>query len=385
MPENQRLRVGINAIALLSPRTGLGNYVFELGKAYLAGSEIEPNFFYATRWDEHLRQEPLPNIASIKAGIIKLVPNSYALLRFMMQWYFDQGIRKTSVDLYHEPNYLTFRFRGPTVATVHDLSWIRHPETHPKERLRAMERYFPRSLEQSAAIVTDCQFVKNELVEVFGVAPAKITPVFLGVSPDFVPMPQAHAQSVLESYGLIFGSYFLCVGTLEPRKNIPTLLEAFSSLPQDIQKSYPLVLVGMRGWLTSGIESRMRPLADKGLVKVLGYVPDPHMSALYSGARAFILPSLYEGFGLPVLEAMACGVPVIASRSSSIPEVAGDAGILCDPMDATAFADAMRQLAEDAPLRQNLSAAGIARAASFSWQATAKATISVYRNTLARI
>ena len=383
--DDQKLRIGINAITLLSPRTGIGNYVFALGNELLASPEVTPSFFYAKEWSLYLRKDPLPNINSVKMRVKHYVPGAYPIFRTISSGYFRRGLKNHPIDVYHEPNYLVYRFDGPVVITVHDLSWIRHPETHPKERLRAMERYFPRSLDNASAIITDCQFVKNELVEVFGVAPAKINPVLLGVSPDFASMPQAHAQPVLESYGLDFGGYFLYVGTLEPRKNIPTLLEAFSSLPPHIQKRYPLALAGMRGWLTSGIESRMRPLAERGLVKVLGYVPDPHMSALYSGARAFILPSLYEGFGLPVLEAMACGAPVIASRSSSIPEVAGDAGVLCEPMDVTAFANAMRQLAEDAPLRQNLSAAGIARAASFSWQATAKATISVYRNTLAGI
>ena len=386
MTPGSPLRVAINATALLSPRTGIGNYVFELGKAFLAMPEVHPRFFYSKNWSDELRNAPLSNIVSIKSKIRKFVPDAYAIARFLIQRNFNAGVRKEPIDLYHEPNYLAYRFAGPTVTTVHDLSWIRHPETHPKERLQAMSRYFPQSLEQSAAIITDCAFVKNEVVEVFGVSPDKIHPVLLGVSSDFSPVSAVDSRAVLEKHGLAFGQYFLCVGTLEPRKNLPTLIDAFLALPSAIQQHFPLALVGMRGWLTSGLEKKMQPLVDKGLIRALGYVEDAHMPALYSGSAAFIFPSLYEGFGLPPLEAMACGAPVIASQSSSIPEVVGGAGVLCDdPLDAQAFADAMQRIVEDETWRKQLSTASLAQASLFSWKKTAQDTLNVYRQVLRRL
>lgn len=382
MNVRRNLCVGINATALLSPRTGIGNYVYALGKAFLSSPEIEPRFFYVRHWSGALRDEPLPNIALIKSATKNLVPNAYAIKRFLAQSCFGIGVRRNPIDLYHEPNYLAYRFAGPTVTTVHDLSWIRHPETHPKDRLRAMDRYFPRALEGAAALITDCQFVKNELVDVFGVSPARIYPVPLGVSSAFSRHSEAECTAALSAHDLQYGHYFLSVGTLEPRKNLLTLLDAFCCLKPDVQRCWPLALAGMHGWLSSDIEAKMRPLVEKGVVKVLGYVPDTYMPMLYSGATAFVFPSLYEGFGLPPLEAMACGTPVIASNSSSIPEVVGDAGVLCEARDVDTIAVAMLRMVEDADWRENLSRLGIARAGLFTWQRTADVTIGVYRRAL---
>jgi len=245
-----------------------------------------------------------------------------------------------------------------------------------------MDRYFPGSLERSSAIITDCEFVKNELVEVFRVPADKVHPVLLGVSSLFRPVPDHECREVLAAHGLEYGRYFLSVGTLEPRKNIPTLIDAFSKLPQGVQKSFPLVLVGMRGWLTSSIEAKMRPLVEKGVIKTLGFVMDAQMPMLYSGTVAFMFPSLYEGFGLPPLEAMACGAPVIVSNSSSIPEVVGNVGVSFDPMDVDGIAEAMRRIVDDSAWRMECSVKGVQRASSFSWQRTGRDTIAVYRHVL---
>jgi glycosyltransferase involved in cell wall biosynthesis len=376
------LRVGINATALLSPRTGIGQYVYHLGKECLEAHDVSPTFFYGT-WNKKLREQPLPNIDTIKNCIKRAIPWSYTIKTLIFQAQFSLGLLQHQVDLYHEPNYLAYRFPGPSVITVHDLSWIRHPETHPKQRLTVMNRYFPRSLERAAAILTDCSFVKQELVEMFGLNPERVTPVLLGLSAEFFPRAPVECKSFLAKHGLAFGQYVLSVGTLEPRKNIPALIDAYSLLPAELQRRFPLVLVGMRGWLNSGLEARMKSLVERGVIKPLGYVPDSAMPLIYSGAAAFVFPSLYEGFGLPPLEAMACGVPVISSQSSSLPEVVGDAGILVDPQDVDAISDSLRRVLEDRAFAEGLAHKGIQRAAGFSWKRTAAETISVYRQALA--
>lgn len=377
------LRVGINATALLSPRTGIGKYVYHLGRECLEADDVSPSFFYGT-WKTQLRAQPLPNIDTIKTYIKKAVPWSYEIKNLIFQAQFSAGLLKHPVDVYHEPNYLAFRFPGPSVITVHDLSWIRHPETHPKQRLAAMDRFFPRSLERAAAILTDCSFVKQELVEMFGLDPERVTPVLLGVSSDFSPRDSLECNTFLAEQGLAFGRYVLSVGTLEPRKNIPALIDAYSMLPDDLQRRYPLVMVGMRGWLTSGLEARLKPLVEKGVVKPLGYVPDAEMPMIYSGAAAFAFPSLYEGFGLPPLEAMACGVPVVCSGTSSLPEVVGDAGVLVDPRDVDVIAESLRRVLEDRIFAADLGQKGVQRAAGFTWKRTAEQTIDVYRRVLNR-
>ena len=377
-----QLRVGINATALLSPRTGIGQYVYHLGRECLEAEDIDPSFFYGT-WKTQLRAQPLPNIDTIKTYIKKAVPWSYEIKNLIFQAQFSAGLLKHPVDVYHEPNYLAFRFPGPSVITVHDLSWIRHPETHPKQRLAAMSSYFPRSLERAAAILTDCNFVKKELVETFGLNPERVTPVLLGVSSDFYPRQLSACKGFLGEHGLAFGRYVLSVGTLEPRKNIPALIDAYSMLPAGLQQQFPLVLVGMRGWLSSGLEARMKPLVERGVIKPLGYVADEMMPLVYSGAAAFVFPSLYEGFGLPPLEAMACGAPVISSESSSLPEVVGDAGLLVDPLNVDALAESLRSVLEDRAFAEALAQKGVKRAAGFSWKKTAAETIAVYRRALA--
>lgn len=379
---DEPLRVGINATALLSPRTGIGQYVYHLGRECLEADDISPSFFYGN-WKTQLRAQPLPNIDTIKTYIKKAVPWSYEIKSLIFQAQFSLGLLKNRIDVYHEPNYLAFRFPGPSVITVHDLSWIRHPETHPKQRLAAMSRHFPRSLERASAILTDCCFVKQELVETFGLDPERVTPVLLGVSPDFFPRAPAECNAFLADQGLAHGQYVLSVGTLEPRKNIPTLIDAYSMLPADLQQRFPLVLVGMRGWLTSGLEARMKPLVERGVIKPLGYVADEMMPLIYSGAAAFVFPSLYEGFGLPPLEAMACGAPVISSRSSSLPEVVGDAGVLVDPLNVDGLAESLRRVLEDKAFAEVLAQQGVRRAAGFSWKKTAAETIAVYRRALA--
>lgn len=377
------LRVGINATALLSPRTGIGQYVYHLGQAFLEGCEVEPYFFYAKNWDTVLRSDPLPNIATLKARIRRFVPKPYVIARLILQMRFSAGLIKHPVDVYHEPNYLAYRFSGPSVVTAHDASWVRHPETHPADRLDAISRYFPRSLEAASAILTDSEFVKREMVELFGVSPEKIFPVLLGVSPEFSPRTPEECRAVFAEHGLAFGQYVLSVGTLEPRKNIPVLIDAYSMLPAYLQQRFPLVLVGMRGWLTSEIETRMKPLVERGVIKPLGYVPDSAMPLIYSGAAAFVFPSLYEGFGLPPLEAMACGAPVISSQTSSLPEVVGSAGVLVDPLDVDAIAESLRQVLEDHAFAEVLAQQGVQRAAGFSWRRTAAQTIDVYRRVIA--
>ena len=375
--------IGINATVLLSPRTGIGQYVYHLSNELIGAGLVEPRFFYPTGWSNTLRRSSVANIQAIKKNIKRYLPSPYATLRKVVQAQFSLGLLRRKVDLYHEPNYLSYNFRGPTVLTVHDISWVRHPETHPIERIRAMERYFSRSLETAAAILTDSAHVKQELIDVFGVDPEKITSVLLGVTEDFHPRGPDETFGVLSKNGLTHGQYLLSVGTLEPRKNISSVIDAYSKLPQEIKQQFPLAMVGMKGWLTSGIEKKMLPLVQSGLIKPLGYLEDADMPAVYAGAAAFLFPSIYEGFGLPVLEAMASGTPVLSSNRSSLPEVVGNAGILIDPLDVGAISESIVSLLRNQQLREKFSQLGVDRAADFTWSKTAKETTKVYQDVLA--
>jgi alpha-1,3-rhamnosyl/mannosyltransferase len=268
------------------------------------------------------------------------------------------------------------------VATIHDLSHIHYPDFHPRERVRFMERQLPRTLARANRLLTDSEFVRQELVALLGVSPERVTAIPLGVDVCFKPRGAEETGPVVGGYGLAPDRYVLAVATLEPRKNLAGLLRAFSRLPEKLRRRYPLALAGGRGWRCGSLESMMHALESAGEVRRLGYVPAGDLPLLYAGATAFAYPSFYEGFGLPPLEAMASGVPVLSSCGSSMSEVVGEAGILVDPHDDEAMVRELARLLEDAELRRNLARKGLDRAAMFSWKNCVLDTVDVYRQVL---
>ncbi|MGZ8225175.1 MAG: glycosyltransferase family 4 protein [Methylococcaceae bacterium] len=378
------MKVALNATALLSPLTGIGQYTYQLAKGLQTVPGLELDLFYGSSWSKELRDRPVHHISTIKSLLKRFMPNAYSINRFLQQNRFTHGLGSNRAELYHEPNFLAFKFNGPSVITVHDLSWIRFPLTHPVERVRAMNMYFEPGLNRAAFILTDSEFVKRELMDVFGVKPERIKPVLLGVEPLFYPRTVVDTRSVLNRYNLVHGRYLLAVGTLEPRKNLQVALRAYMQLPQQIRKEFPLVLVGMNGWRTSALELQIAPLVQAGDVRQIGYLPREELAMVTAGALTLIYPSIYEGFGLPPLEAMACGVPVIASEVSSLPEVVGDTGLLINPHDDQAVAQAIQRLVDDHDFRRQLAQKALARSAEFTWDKCTKQTIDVYRQVLGR-
>lgn len=376
------MRIAFNATALLSPLTGIGQYSHHLATGLAAFDGMDAEFFYGAYWSKEVRSAPLPAAASLLPWIRSNVPFSYALRRVVQNYRFASHTQRERFDIYHEHNILPLPFDGLTVLTVHDLSWIRFPQMHPVERVRAMDKYFEPGLKRASLILTDSAFVKRELMDVFGVRPELIVPVPLGVEPLFRPQSASETLPVLSRHSLLHGQYLLAVGTLEPRKNLQVALQAFMQLPPAIRKHFPLVLVGMTGWHTSALEAQMAPMIRAGEVRQLGYLSREDLATVIAGALTLIYPSIYEGFGLPPLEAMACGVPVIASDVSSLPEVVGDTGMLINPHDADAVAQAIQRLVDDPALRCRLSAKALARSKEFTWDRCVTQTIGAYRQVL---
>lgn len=373
------LNVVFNASALLWPLTGIGQYAYHLVRGLKGQPELDLDFFYGNRFGGEIHETPSAAASRTRVWVRRFVPRAYDIRLALEQRHFSAGVARKTYDVYHEPNYLALRFGGPTVLTVHDLSWIRYPRAHPPERVRALNRRFEPALRRAALLLTDSAFVKDEVVDVFGVAPELVLPVPLGLDPVFRPMTLQETQPVLAAHGLVHGQYFLSVGTLEPRKNIGATLQAYTSLPETVRSRHPLVMVGMNGWQTSNLVRLMEPLVRSGQVRVLGYLQRGQLAAVTAGALALVYPSVYEGFGLPPLEAMGCGVVPITSNVSSLPEVVGDAGLLVHPQDTDALTDAMRLLVEDPALRGALSAKATARAAQFTWARCAAQTAAAYR------
>lgn len=339
-------------------------------------------FFYGATWSKAMAEARAPALDSVwRLG--RGIPGTRALRRMVWQVGFGRGVRRGGFDLYHEPNFIPYRTRLPTVITVHDLSPLRLPQTHLGASVRYFRRQLPQAVRQARAILVDSEFVRGELLDFFPEASSKVTTVLLGVDASFRPRTPEMCASVLAQYGLTFDRYLLAVGTLEPRKNLIVALHAYSRLPELVRAHLPLVIAGGKGWMNAELTKALAPLVGRGQVRVLGYVPQASLPALHAGAALFLYPSIYEGFGLPPLEAMASGVPVIASSRASLPEVVGDAGLLLEPTDVEAWTQAMHTLIEDRAQAAALSAAGQIRAGRFTWERCARETLEVYRRVLA--
>jgi alpha-1,3-rhamnosyl/mannosyltransferase len=373
------LRVAMNGTALLAPLTGIGQYTRHLALGLQRDPNVDLRLFYATHFNSELRPRA-PRAAGVLRRLARtFIPRSYGIARAIQQFNFNRGSRAEQFDVYHEPNFLAFRFPGPSVITVHDLSWIRYPETHPVERVQAMDKYFEPGLRRASLLLTDSRFVRDEVIREFGVPADRIITIPLGLDPVFHPRTAQETQDVLSRHELAHGGYFLSVGTLEPRKNVETTVAAYSLLPQSVRERHPLVMAGLRGWRTSSMERALEPLVASGQVRMLGYLERDDLATLTAGALTLVYPSIYEGFGLPPLEAMGCGVPAITSSASCLPEVVGDTGILVDAKDTDGLSAAMLRMAQDPQLRGELSAKAHARALTFTWERCVAETLAAYR------
>jgi alpha-1,3-rhamnosyl/mannosyltransferase len=293
--------------------------------------------------------------------------------------------RKTKLtlgsSLVHGPNYFLPDASEEGVITVHDLSVFHFPDTHPVERVVEFERRFLKSLARATHIITDTETIRRELIEMFGVRPETVTAVPLGVSDRFRPRNHGREGSAtLSRYGLASSRYGLCVSTLEPRKKISELLLAWEQLPKSTRERFPLVLAGGTGWRNDTLVGHIDRAADEGWLRYLGFVDEDDLPALYSGAALFIYPSSYEGFGLPPVEAMASGVPLMVSDRSCLPEVCGEAARYVDPDDASAFSLAIRECLSDEEWRTRSTERGLARAAEFTWSRCVDDTMTVYQH-----
>lgn len=374
------MNVVLDVDPISPPLTGIGRYTLELARGLRSDPRVgELRLFSYGRWVDDPESLLAPGRASVALkrsipfrSVARAAYRKFSALRFQGQ------MAKLSNFVYHSPNYSLLPYAGPSVVTVHDLSVVRHPEFHPRERVEFLGRELPRALRQAACVLTDTDFVRAELAELYGVPPSRSRTVYLGVDPGFGPRSAHEAQPVLERLGLGYRAYLLSVATVEPRKNLGRLVQAFGSLPRSTRRAFPLVLAGARGWGDGTLQREIQPLLDSGEIVVLGFVNEPDLPALYGGATAFVYPSLYEGFGLPVLEAMACGTPVITSGTTSLPEVTGDAARIVDPLSVESIREAVMALLDDESGRLELAERGIGRAARFTWARCVEQTVDAY-------
>lgn len=377
------MRIGIDGIPLAELRTGVGHYTFELARALASLSPA----------DQFELVSPLPLLSSVAEEInhrgeprnlraVRLRFN--ALLRPWWAIRLPLYIKRAGLKLFHGTNFdVPLWAACASVLTIHDLSLFLYPETHEKRLVRRARRRMPLMARAANMIITPSESVRCEVCEHFSIDSQRVVAVPEAARPLFRPMPANESAEVKRRLGLR-DEFILFVGTIEPRKNLLTLVRAFVEVLRQTELRPQLVIAGRRGWLTDELFSYVEDTGIGDNLRFTGYISDEELRALYSMCRVSVYPSLYEGFGLPTLEAMACGAPVITSRSPALMETVGTAARLVPADDVQALAGALVELLGDEGARERLSSEGLRRAAQFSWEKTAGLTLEVYREALRR-
>jgi len=384
------LKIIVNLDSISHPLTGIGHFSLNLIEELRNHSKVESLY---CNIGSKLR--PCPE----KSDLFNLIPNSSekhqnlfttlkrwlrrsSILRRIYKAYksylFAKQNREPQGFIYLETNYILRLFPGTGVPIIYDLSFVRYPEFHIPFLTQNLNNNLSDTLARASKIITLSNYVKNEITDYFNVPEERIEVLPPGVNPDFKPRNSSETSSTLKKYKLP-KKYLLCVGTLEPRKNILRLIKAYTLLPVDIRLSCPLILVGMKGWLNDSLEQELNPLKKKGEIIRLGYVVQEDLPYLYSGAHAFAYPSIYEGFGLPVLEAMASGIPILTSQKTAMADFAEGAAILVDPLNEVEMAEGLKRLLLDKPNNASLIRVGLETAKNYSWKIAIEKWVSVLK------
>ncbi|MBL4606781.1 MAG: glycosyltransferase family 4 protein [Pseudomonadales bacterium] len=368
------MKLGVDARLLSRPLTGIGRYTLEMCRALCKHPDLSL-FLYS----------PAPIPAEVLRGLepAKIRAGSWDNTLLRQIWgisILPRLAKQDSVDIFWGPSHRLPRFLPSSttkVVTIHDLVWKYAGETmRPLSRIR--ERYqMPLAVQMADLVFADSHATKTSIIESFPLSKNKINVVHLGVT-HFDSNPSKELLRPLN----IKRPYFLFVGTLEPRKNLERLLAAFSQLPSHSRKNIDLVIAGGAGWGKVDIENKVKELKLSSHVHLLGYVSDQTLNALYKHSKFLVMPSLYEGFGLPLVEAMAHGVPVLSSNNSSMPEVAGEAGFLVDPLDVNSIAHGLTEMINNDSLRNNLAAKAKLNVQRFNWDKSAQQFITALKETI---
>ena len=371
------MRIGIDYTAAVNQSAGIGRFVRGLIRA-VAALDSENQYVLVHAAPNNGCSVEAPTGANVSLRELRFRERVMTAIWHRLRIPLPVDLVTGPVDIFHAPDYvLPPVSRGVSIITVHDLAFLIHPEC-ADEKLRVfLERAVPRSAERADYIITDSENTRNDVICLLDADPERVFVVPGGVDPSFAPADEDAVRHVRCHYQLRL-PYILAVGVIEPRKNFPRLIDAFSRFRVHTGLNYDLVIAGGNGWLSDETyrEAERSPFSTN--VRFTGYVPDEHLAALYSGAEVFAYPSLYEGFGLPVLEAMACGTAVVCANTSSLPECAGDAALLFPPDDPDAIATTLETACGNRDLREEMIERGAQRVAEFQWERAARRLIEIY-------
>lgn len=368
-------KILIDAISLLSPLTGIGRYTYEISKCLqeISHNKYEVFFNYGFYSKKLYGESKEATVVEEKLKSLKSFISKYHFLKKTARYFYTLFAKfyAKSFDIYFQPNFIPSANvkAKKVICTVHDFSFRLHPSWHPKERLDYFDENF-HLVKKADHIITGSNFTKKEIIDYMQIPQDKISVIYHGVNHElYKPYPQDELQDTKAKFSLP-KKFLLFVGSIEPRKNLLFLLMAYNLLSREEKDELPLILVGFKGWENKEIMQEIEK--NQEYIRYLGFVTDTELAHIYNLATIFIYPSLYEGFGLPPLEAMACGTPVIVSNVASLPEVCGDAALYIEPMDLQDIKDKILTLLGDEKLREKLSKKSKAQAALFSWEKAAQ-------------
>jgi alpha-1,3-rhamnosyl/mannosyltransferase len=397
------MRVVVNQLAALGFKTGIGHYAVELFRclrAQAGADEVEdfPQGWLRMAREASARVRPYldrgatagtagadggPDRSSRRRSLAALRGAALGCARSggraLLTASFRATCRRRRYDLYHEPNFIPFPCDCPTITTLHDLSVVLHPEWHPADRVAYHQEHFRRALDSCVHFLTVSDFIRQEVIRTLHIPPERVTRVYNGTRPGLGPLPADHVQSVLKRLGLP-PRYLLYVGTIEPRKNVLLLLRAYGALPESLRADWPLLLVGSWGWNAGPVAEYLHDVGRSRGVNHVGYLPEEHLAAVYNGARALIYPSLYEGFGLPPVEMLACGGAVLASTAGALVETVGGQAHLLDPDDLDGWRSSLARVVTDDDWWRSLRSGARARVRPYTWERCAAEVLQVYRS-----
>jgi glycosyltransferase involved in cell wall biosynthesis len=361
------MRIALDCRTVTSPKTGDRTYALNLSRA-LAAVDRENEYRFYTWERTTLTESPSPRCR----GVYLPANPRWAWTPIV----FPNDLRNRSVDLAHVQYLVPPVTPCPVITTIHDVAFRRFPKLFPLKHRLLLNALIPAAIHHAAMVITGSEATKRDLIELFDAPEEKIAVTPYAADASFRPRDRDLARAAVKERFGIEGPYVLSVGVIQPRKNLPRLVRAFSRIARKVP--HRLVLVGKEGWASEELRRAVNACGPGREPLFTGYVADADLPDLYAGADLFVYPSLYEGFGLPVLEAMACGTAVVTSTTSSLPEVAGDAASLVEPTDVKALGETMLRLLQDPSAREELAAKGLARAKTYSWERTARETIQVY-------
>ena len=378
MEGRRRLRIGIDISRTIGEQTGVGSYAASLVRG-LADTDADNEYFlYPYFWEcfpPNFRRARVPERPNFH-----LWTEDLPLEEIHRRWMTEEADRVVGeVEVVHSTAFTAPLLKeSALVVTIHDTTFLTHPEFHTQANREFCLRNTKRAAKLATMIIVPSLNTRRDLLRHYPTPEERVAVIPEAASEDFYPVRDQNAvRQVLAKHGISY-NYLLFVGTIEPRKNLVTLLRATADLLKNGRPRYLLVVAGASGWLNSNVYQLVQSLGLQSYVRFLGYISREELRVLYSATRVFVYPSLYEGFGLPVLEAMACGAPVITSNTSSLPEVAGEAAVLVPPTDVGALKEAIAAVLSDQQLRLRLRQQSLKQAARFSWRETARRTLGIY-------